>query len=176
MVGLDLVRTTHGPYPLSNLRGSGGALHGAVQCLCRSGLAPGLMGGDRRRSAPAATPSLAEQVQQAEQQAWQSAYASHRSHVHSQLGVPLFPSRGRGDCLALVLLPFGLILLVVHPLPATLVLAVVGWLVLSGNDRFRREREAIRQADAEALRRWLAAGNPPPASGAVEGDDPSPRG
>lgn len=130
------------------------------------------MVGDRRRRPPAPTPSLSDQVRQAEDQAWQSAYASHRSRVHSQLGVPLFPSRGRGDCLALVLLPIGLILLVVHPLPATLVLAVVGWLVLSGNDRIRQEREAIRQADAEALRRWLAAGNPPPAAGAVEGNDP----
>ena len=129
------------------------------------------MVGDHRRSAPAASPSLADQVQQAEQQAWQSAYASHRSSVHSQLGVPLFASRGRGDCLALVLLPLGLVLLLVHPLPATLVLVVVAWLVLSGNDRFRQEREAIRQADAEALRRWVEAGNLPPEAGAVEGED-----
>lgn len=106
--------------------------------------------------------SLAEQVRQAEQHTWQGAYAAHRARVLSQRGVPVFASRGRGDCLALVLLPLGLILLAVHPLPATLVLILVAWLVLSGSDRLRQERGEIAEAETEALRLWLQAGHDPP--------------
>lgn len=110
-------------------------------------------------------PSLAEQVQRAEARSLEGAYAGHRAQILSRRGAPVFASRGRGDCLALVLLPFGLILLVVHPLPATLVLLVVAWLVLSGSDRFRQQRAEIAEAEAEALRLWLAAGHRDPAGG-----------
>ena len=82
------------------------------------------------------------------------------------LGAPQAPSRGRGDCLALVLLPLGLVLLVVHPLPAAIVLAVVGWLYLAGSDRLSSEREAIRAADHEAARRWRSRRGEPPDSDA----------
>ncbi|MFM7269377.1 MAG: hypothetical protein ACKOZT_12485 [Cyanobium sp.] len=106
--------------------------------------------------------SMADQVRLAEARGWQAAYEAHRAHVFSERGVPVFATRGKGDCLALVLLPLGLILLAVHPLPAFLVLVVVGWLVLSGSDRLREDRRAIAAADAAALRLWLAAGHPPP--------------
>ncbi|MFM7269609.1 MAG: hypothetical protein ACKOZT_13680 [Cyanobium sp.] len=105
---------------------------------------------------------MADQVRQAEARGWEAAYAAHRARIFSQRGVPVFATRGQGDCLALVLLPFGLILLAVHPLPAFMVLVVVGWLVLSGSDRLRAERREIAAAEAEALRLWLEAGHPPP--------------
>lgn len=87
--------------------------------------------------------SMAEQVRQAEARGWEAAYEAHRARIFSQRGVPVFATRGQGDCLALVLLPFGLILLAVHPLPAFMVLVVVGWLVLSGSDRLRAECREI---------------------------------
>ena len=129
--------------------------------------------GARIRSAAPLT--LAEQVRLAEARGWQMAYDSHRAHVFSQRGVPVFATRGRGDCLALVLLPFGLILLAVHPLPAILMLLVIGWLYLSGSERLRQERQAIAAAENEALRLWLEVGHPPPAAGlagAVPGGTP----
>lgn len=119
------------------------------------------LAGDHLSGSTASAANLAY-VRAAERQAYEAAYASHRSRVHSQLGIPLDASRGQGGCLALVLLPLGLILLTVHPLPAILVLVVVGWLYLSGTERLRQERSAIDAVDAEALRLWLEAGNPPP--------------
>ena len=119
------------------------------------------LAGDHLSGSTASAANLAY-VRAAERQAYEAAYASHRSRVHSQLGIPLDASRGQGGCLALVLLPLGLILLTVHPLPAILVLVVVGWLYLSGSERLRQERSAIDAVDAEALRLWLEAGNPPP--------------
>lgn len=119
------------------------------------------LAGDHLSGSTASAANLAN-VRAAERQAYEAAYASHRSQVHSQLGIPLDASRGQGGCLALVLLPLGLILLTVHPLPAILVLVVVGWLYLSGSERLRQERSAIDAADVEALRLWLEAGNPLP--------------
>jgi len=131
---------------------------------------PEPLAGDHFSGDPASAANLAANVRAAERHAYEAAYASHRSRVHSQLGIPLYASRGQGGCLALVLLPLGLILLTVHPLPAILVLVVVGWLYLSGSERLRQERSAIDGADAEALRLWLEAGNPPPQGiGAVDG-------
>lgn len=131
---------------------------------------PEPLAGDHFSGDPAPAANLAANVRAAERHAYEAAYASYRSRVHSQLGIPLYASRGQGGCLALVLLPLGLILLTVHPLPAILVLVVVGWLYLSGSERLRQERSAIDGADAEALRLWLEAGNPPPQGiGAVDG-------
>jgi hypothetical protein len=118
--------------------------------------------GDHLSGSTVSVGNLAAEVRAAERHAYEAAYASHRSRVHSQLGIPLYASRGQGGCLALVLLPLGLILLTVHPLPAILVLVVVGWLHLSGSERLRQERSAIDGAYAEALRLWREAGNPPP--------------
>lgn len=115
---------------------------------------------DSRGSDPGLT--LAEQARLAEERSWEGAYASHRARVLAQRDAPLFASRGRGDCLALVLLPLGLVLLAVHPLPAILVLVAVAWLLLSGSDRQRRDRAAMQAAEAEALRLWLEAGHPGP--------------
>ena len=117
-----------------------------------------------------ATPplSMAEQVRRAEERGWEAAYESHRARIFSQRGVPVFASRGPGDCLALVLLPLGLILLAVHPLPATLVLVVVAWLYLSGSRRLDRERSEIAAAEAEALRLWLGQGHPRPAASSLQ--------
>ena len=97
---------------------------------------------------------LRQQIKDAERRADRVAFAEHRDRVRTDLGAPLTASRGSGDCLALALLPLGLILLVVHPLPAIVVLVTVGWLYLAGSDRRERDQRAIRAADAEAERRW----------------------
>jgi hypothetical protein len=97
---------------------------------------------------------LLGQIREAERQAEQVAYSDHRDRVRMELGAPRVPSRGNGDCLALALLPLGLILLVVHPAPAIAVLVAVGWLYLVGSDRQRSDREAIQAADREAERLW----------------------
>lgn len=127
-------------------------------------------GESRRPGVPPARPfSLAEQVRLAEQRSLDGAYASHRARVLSRRGVPVFASRGPGDCLALLLLPLGLVLLAVHPLPATVVLVVVAWLLLSGSERQRRERAEIEEAEAEARRLWIEAGHDPPSSPGAPG-------
>lgn len=97
---------------------------------------------------------LEARIRQAEAQLARSSYATHRDRVRMELGAPQQASRGRGDCLALALLPLALILLVVHPVPAILLLVLVGWLYLAGSEQRRRELAAIRAADAEAERRW----------------------
>ena len=52
------------------------------------------------------------------EKAQQVAYAQFRVQVRMELGAPSEPSRGPGDCLALVLVALGLILMLVHPAPA----------------------------------------------------------
>lgn len=108
--------------------------------------------------------SMAEQVQRAEEHGWQTAYESHRARIHARLDAPVMARRGRGDCLALVLLPIALLLVAVHPLVAIPVLLGVGSLYLAGSRRLQQERDLIAAADAEALRLWLEAGHPRPAS------------
>ena len=101
------------------------------------------------------------QIREAERQAEQVAYSEHRDRVRLDLGAPRIASRGNGDCLALALLPVGLILLVVHPAPAIAVLVAVGLLYLAGSDRQRSDQEAIEAADREAERLWRQRGIPP---------------
>lgn len=97
---------------------------------------------------------LQREILRAGEQAQQVAYAELRDQVRMELGAPSEPSRGTGDCLALVLVPLGLILMLVHPAPAIAVWAMAGCLVLEGSNRLKRDRAAIRAADAEAERRW----------------------
>lgn len=104
---------------------------------------------------------MLRQIREAERQAEQVAYAEHRDRVRLDLGAPRIAGRGNGDCLALTLLPVGLILLVVHPAPAIAVLVAVGWLYLAGSDRQRSDQEAIEAADREAERLWRQRRIPP---------------
>jgi hypothetical protein len=97
---------------------------------------------------------LQHQILRAEEQAQQLAYAKFRDQVRMELGAPSEPSRGTGDCLALVLVPLGLILMLAHPAPAITVWAMAGCLVLAGSNQLKRDRAAIRAADAEAESRW----------------------
>ena len=71
-----------------------------------------------------------------------------------ELGAPSETSRGTGDCLALVLVPLGLVLMLVHPAPAIAMRALAACLVLAGSNRIKRDRAAIRAADGEAERCW----------------------
>lgn len=123
----------------------------------------GLPSSPPRTSPPPESPQarLLRQIREAERKAEQVACSEHRDQVRMELGAPRVPSRGNGDCLALVLLPVGLILMVVHPVPAITVLGVVGWLFLAGSDRQRSDRKAIEDADAEAERRWQQLRNRP---------------
>jgi len=108
---------------------------------------------------------LRAQILRAGEQAQQLAYAKLRDQVRMELGAPSEPSRGTGDCLSLVLMPLGLILMLVHPAPSIAVWAMKGCLVLAGLNHLNRDRAAIRAADAEAERRWLA----PPATPSRKG-------
>ncbi len=56
------------------------------------------------------------------------AYAELHVQVRMELGAPSKPSRGTGDCLVLVLVPLGLILMLVHPAPAIANWALAGCL------------------------------------------------
>ena len=93
-------------------------------------------------------------ILRAGEKAQQVAYAQFRVQVRMELGAPSEPSRGTGDCLALVLVALGLILMLVHPAPAIAVWVMSGCLVLAGSNQMKRDRAAIRAADAEAERRW----------------------
>jgi hypothetical protein len=97
---------------------------------------------------------LQGEILRAGEQAQQVAYAEVRYQVRMELGAPNEPSRGSGDCLALVLVPLGLILMLVHPAPAIAVWAMAAGLYLAGSSQLKRDRAAIRAADAEAERRW----------------------
>jgi hypothetical protein len=97
---------------------------------------------------------LQREILRAGEQAQKVAYAELRDQVRMELGAPSEPSRGTGDCLALVLVPLGLILMLVHPAPAIAVWAMAGCLYLEGSNRQKRDRAAIRAADAEAESRW----------------------
>jgi len=82
------------------------------------------------------------------------AYAELHVQVRMELGVPSEPSRGTGDYLALVLMPLGLVLMLVHPAPAIAMWALAGCLVLAGSNQMKRDCAAIQAADDEAERRW----------------------
>jgi hypothetical protein len=97
---------------------------------------------------------LQREILRAGAQAQQVAYAELRDQVRMELGAPSEPSRGTGDCLALVLVPLGLILTLVHPAPAIAVWAMAGCLYLAGSNQLKSDRGAIRAADAETERRW----------------------
>jgi hypothetical protein len=97
---------------------------------------------------------LQSQILRAGEQARQVAYAELRDQVRMELGAPSEPSRGTGDCLAVVLVPLGLILMLVHPAPAIAVWAMAAVLYLAGSNQLQRERAAMRAADAETERRW----------------------
>ena len=60
-----------------------------------------------------------------------------------ELGAPSAPSRGTGDCLALVLVPLGLVLMLVHPAPAIAMWALAGCLVLAGSNQLKRDRAPL---------------------------------
>ena len=97
---------------------------------------------------------LQGEILRAGEQAQHVAHAELRNQVRMELGAPSEPSRGTGDCLALVLVPLGLILMLVHPAPAIAVWAMAAGLYLAGSNQLKRDRAAIRGADAEAERRW----------------------
>ena len=97
---------------------------------------------------------LQGEILRAGEQAQHVAHAELRDQVRMELGAPSEPSRGTGDCLALVLVPLGLILMLVHPAPAIAVWAMAGCRYLAGSNQLKRERGAIRAADAETERRW----------------------
>ena len=60
---------------------------------------------------------MQREIMRAGEKAQQVAYSEFRVQVRMELGAPSEPSRGTGDCLALVLVPLGLVLMLVHPAP-----------------------------------------------------------
>jgi hypothetical protein len=97
---------------------------------------------------------IQREIQRAEEQAQLVAYAKLRDQVRIERGAPGEPSRGNGPVLALVLAPLGLILMLIHPAPAIACWAMAACLYLAGSDHLKRDRAAIRAADAEAELRW----------------------
>jgi hypothetical protein len=97
---------------------------------------------------------MQREIVRAGEKSQQVAYAELHVQVRMELGVPSEPSRGTGDYLALVLVPLGLVLMLVHPAPAIAMWALAGCLVLAGSNQMKRDRAAIQAADDEAERRW----------------------
>jgi hypothetical protein len=97
---------------------------------------------------------MQREIMRAGEKAQQVAYAKLRVQVRMELGAPSEPSCGTGDCLALVLVPLGLVLMLVHPAPAIAMWALAGCLVLAGSNQLKRDRAEIQAADGEAKRRW----------------------
>jgi hypothetical protein len=61
---------------------------------------------------------MQREIVRAGEKSQQVAYAELHVQVRMELGVPSEPSRGTGDYLALMLVPLGLVLMLVHPAPA----------------------------------------------------------
>ena len=97
---------------------------------------------------------MQREIVRAGEKSQQLAYAELHVRVRMELGVPSEPSRGTGDYLALVLVPLGLVLMLVHPAPAIAMWALAGCLVLAGSNQMKRDCAAIQAADDEAERRW----------------------
>lgn len=97
---------------------------------------------------------LEAQIHQAEIQAEEVAWTAYRDRVRARLGVRPVPSRGRGDCLSLVLLPIGLLLLLQQPVLGIAVLSLVAVFYLAGSLRLDAERRRLAAVDAEAERSW----------------------
>lgn len=97
---------------------------------------------------------MQREIMRAGEKAQQVAYAELHVQVRMELGAPSEPSRDTGDCLALVLVPLGLVLMLGHPAPAFAMWALAGCLVLAGSNQLKRDRAAIQAADDEAERRW----------------------
>lgn len=91
------------------------------------------------------------------------AYAQYRERMRVAHEAPPAPNRGPAGCAALVVLPLGLLLLTVHPLPGMLVLSLGAALHLLGSRHLDRTRQQLREADADTDRRWqgTAAGPRP---------------
>jgi hypothetical protein len=98
---------------------------------------------------------MQREIMRAGEKAQQVAYAELRVQVRMELGAPSEPSRGTGDCLALVLMPLGLVLMLVHPAPPPSPSGRwrVAW-VLAGSNQMKRDRAASQASDDEAERRW----------------------
>jgi hypothetical protein len=95
-----------------------------------------------------------ELVRLADANAERQAFALHREQVRLAHDASLSPDRGAVGCLALILVPIGLLLLTVHPAPGMLVLCLGAAAYLKGSQHLDRTRRQLEQADAEADLRW----------------------
>ncbi len=91
------------------------------------------------------------EIMRAREKAQQVAYSEFRVQVRMELGAPSEPSRSTGDCLALVLVPLGLVQTLVHPAPIIAMWALAGCLVLAGSNRI--EPDEARPC-GDPGRRW----------------------
>lgn len=79
---------------------------------------------------------MQREIMRAKKKSQHVAYAELHGQLRMELGAPSEPSRGTGDCLALV--PLGLVLMLVHPAPSIAIWALGGWGVAwSWRDRTR---------------------------------------
>jgi len=93
-------------------------------------------------------------VRLAHANAERQAYELHREQVRLAHDAAPAPDRGPAGCLALILVPIGLLLLTVHPVPGMVVLTLGAAAYLMGSQHLDRTRQQLEQADAEADLRW----------------------
>lgn len=95
-----------------------------------------------------------ELVRLAHANAERQAFELHREQVRLDKEAPPAPDRGPAGCLALILVPIGLLLLTVHPVPGMVVLTLGAMAYLMGSHHLDRTRQQLEQADTEADLRW----------------------
>ncbi|MCS5693452.1 hypothetical protein NZK33_15900 [Cyanobium sp. FGCU-6] len=93
-------------------------------------------------------------VRLAHANAERQAFELHREQVRLAHDAGQAPDRGAAGCLALILVPIGLLLLTVHPAPGMVVLCLGAVAYLKGSEHLDRSRRQLEQADAEADLRW----------------------
>ncbi|MEB3165946.1 MAG: hypothetical protein VKO65_04675 [Cyanobacteriota bacterium] len=84
----------------------------------------------------------------------QQAFARHREQVRLAREAPVSPNRGPAGCGALVVVPIGLLLLTVHPLPGMLLLSLGGVLYLIGSHHLERTQQQLRESELAARQHW----------------------
>jgi hypothetical protein len=93
-------------------------------------------------------------VRLAHANAERQAFELHREQVGLAQDAPPAPSRGPAGCLALILVPIGLLLLTVHPVPGMVVLTLGAVAYLMGSLHLDRTRQQLEQVATEADLHW----------------------
>lgn len=99
-------------------------------------------------------------VRLAHANAERQAFARHREEVRRAREAPVSPNRGPAGCAALALVPIGLLLLSMHPLPGMIVLSLGGVLYLIGSHHLDQTQRQLRESELAAERYWQGQNRP----------------